>query len=228
MWLHKQQNLRYLRQALKLNPKKGGTMKRKTVLITLFSLFIGIGSLLAQRGISFQVSYKSGYTPGKYADKDIREFREFQKDVDRFSRAVQREQVSKARKIKSEIVYQMRSEIRDTRQKIRLVKRDLEGYSNHGLRKKGSRKRYNYNKYSKRGSYSYYTYKDLKRLNQRLEKQTKILFKLENLYLDRSYRFYKQARKHESLMYDFEKTLKADISYSLKDYRNRNRYRRDG
>lgn len=195
------------------HPKKGGIMKRQILSITLFSLLLSGVNLSAQSRVVYEVSY-GDVTPNRYAKKDIREFRAFQRDVDRFTKAVQKEQVRKAKKIKRDILHQMRNEIQDTRQKIKFVKRNSK--SDYGLRNKKDR-------YSKRHSNAYLSSRDLRQLNRRLENQIEILFKLENLYLNKSYRFYKQARKHESLMYDFERTLKADINHSFKDYRNRYR-----
>lgn len=197
-------------------------MKRRIVLITLFSLVIGIGNVLAQKGISFHVSYNSDYNPRSYANADIREFHAFQKDVIAFSKAINRDKVRKARRIKNDLLRRMKNEINDTKQKIRFAKINMDDGYTSGLHKKQSRN----NTYSKRKSNSRRDneeFRHLKLLKEQLRVQKLIHFNIERMYLDAGRNFFSQGRKHEILLQDFETTLKSDINFSFKEYRTRNR-----
>ena len=190
------------------------------LLITLFSLVTGIGTVTAQKGITFQVSYNSDYSPRSYANKDIREYHAFQRDVIDFSKAVNRDKVRKARRIKKELLKRMRNEIKDTQQKIRYVERELDYPFRDELNKKGRR----LNAYSKRsGNRSNEELRYLRYLEKQFASQKKILHRLERMNLGGGREFFYQARQHEILIQDFEATLKADINFSFKEYRNRNR-----
>lgn len=195
-------------------------MKRYMFLITLLSLMIGIGNVTAQKGISFKATYNTDPNPGNYANKDIKEFHAFRKDVNNFSKAVHRDNPRKAIRIKKGILRSMRNEIRDTQEKIRYTKWELDQSYDQGLHQKKRRT----NEYSKRsGSNNFNDLKDLRALNEQLDIQTKIAFRLEHIHLDNGREFFKQAQGHKRLMQDFEVTLKADINFSFKEYRNRNR-----
>ncbi len=198
-----------------LYPKKGGIMKRLLLFIGLIIFFSESSDLMAQKGISFHVSYNNYDTPALYARKDIREFHAFQKKVDDFSYAVEVQNFRKAQRIKRRILRSMRDEIQDTREKLRLVDHSY-GYSE-GLHQKYRNRRGN--KYSKRDGER----REVRQLRNQLRKQTKLLLKLERLHLDRSRRFHHQGQIHQRLMYDFEETLKKDLEFSFKDYRYRNR-----
>lgn len=195
-------------------------MKRYMFLITMLSLIIGTGNTTAQKGISFKVSYNVDSKVRSYANKDIKEFHAFQKDVNDFTKAVHRDNERKARRIKNSILKSMRKEIRDTQEKIRYAKWELDQSYDQGLHQKNRIS----NEYSKRNSsQNSYGVKDLRALNKQLDIQTKIVFKLEHMHLENGRDFFKQAQNHKRFMQDFEETLKADINFSFKEYRNRNR-----
>ena len=198
-------------------------MKRQIVLTSFLIVAIGVFNVNAKQGISFQINYSPNHhTPDKYANKDIREFHAFQKDIRDFSNAVYRGKKVKSRRIKKDILRRMHNEIEDTRAKIYYIEYDL-GYSElrPGLHNK---KRSGRNEYSKRSTNQHNDiYKHLKALNKQLKKQKHIVYKLERMDLNDRYNFHRQAREHEVLMYKFEEILKSDINHSFKEYRNRNR-----
>lgn len=200
--------------------KKGVIMKRLISIIALIVFVFGLENVTAQKGISFQVSYYSDTNAGRYANKDIREFHAFRKDLDDFYEVALRDRVRKSKRIKKDILRRMRNEVNDTKNKIRYVKYELDYSNNQGLRKKGTRG----NEYSKRnGNTGHVSYKTLAALQRQLNKQSRIVVKLENMYLNDGRNFFEQARRHQKLMEDFADILKDDINYSFKEYRNRNR-----
>ncbi len=200
--------------------KKGVIMKRLISIIALIVFVFGLENVTAQKGISFQVSYYSDTNAGRYANKDIREFHAFRKDLDDFYEAALRDRVRKSKRIKKDILRRMRNEVNDTKNKIRYVKYELDYSNNQGLRKKGTRS----NEYSKRnGNTVHVSYKTLAALQRQLNKQSRIVVKLENMYLNDGRNFFAQARRHQKLMEDFADILKDDINYSFKEYRDRNR-----
>jgi len=207
-------------EAIKLYHKQGGTMKRLVSLIALIIFVFGLENVTAQKGISFKVSYYTDTKPERYSNKDIREFHAFQKDLDNFYEAALRDRVRKAKRIKKDIIRRMRNEVNDTKKKIRYVKNELEYSHGKGLRKKRTQK----NEYSKRnGNTVHVSYKTLEDLHRQLNRQSRIVVKLENMYLNDGRNFFTQARRHQNLMEDFADILKEDINYSFKEYRNRNR-----
>ncbi len=190
-------------------------MKRLILFITLISISFQSKVSIAQKGISFHVSYNNyDEKSDRFARKDIREFHAFQKKVDEFSYAVDLRKFREAKILKREIIRSMRSEIQDTRKKLRYA--DNYGYSE-GLHQKNRRS--GINEYSKRDGKK----REVRQLHNQLREQTKLLLKIERLHLDRSRRFQKQGKMHERLMYDFEETLRKDINFSFKDYRYRHR-----
>ena len=197
-------------------------MKRLVSFIALIIFVIGIEDVTAQKGISFQVSYYSDTNPGRYSNKDIREFHAFRKDIDDFYEAAQRDRVRKANRIKNDIVRRMKNEINDTKEKIRYVKYELDYSYERGLRKKRTLDN-NYSKRNGNGNEVHVSYKTLADLNKQLNKQSRIVIKLENMYLNNGRSFFTQARIHLNLMEDFSDILRDDINYSFKEYRNRNR-----
>lgn len=195
-------------------------MKKQMLLITLVSLVMGIGKVTAQKGITFQINYSSDYSPRSYAKKDIREYHAFQKDVIDFSKAVNRNKIRRARSIKNDLLKRMRNEIKDTQQKIRFTKRELDYPFGNDLHKKGRKT----NEYSKRNSNrNNDELRYLRALEKQFTAQKRILNRLEYINLEGGKKFSQQARQHEILIQDFEATLKADINFSFKEYRNRNR-----
>ncbi|HAH52020.1 MAG TPA: hypothetical protein DCL80_12515 [Balneola sp.] len=195
-------------------------MKRFITLILFLVIFLGTESVLSQARISFEVSYRTDTKPNTYGNKDIREFHAFQKDVSDFDKAVYREKIRKAQRVKNDILRRMKKEISDTQEKIRFLKYENKQFYNQGLRKKGEHT----NKYSKRNSgSSLYRSGNLEQLNDQLRIQKRIYFKLVNMDLNRGRYFFEQARRHQRLMEDFEETLRFDIDNSFKDYRTRNR-----
>ena len=195
-------------------------MKRFITLIRFFVILLGSESVLSQARISFEVSYRTDTKPDKYRNKDIREYHAFQKDVSDFDKAVYREKIRKAQRVKNDILRRMKKEISDTQEKIRFVKYENKQFHNQGLRKKGG----SINKYSKRNSGNgLYKSRNLDLLNDQLRIQRRIYFKLVNMDLSRGRYFFEQARSHQRLMEDFEETLRFDIDNSFKDYRTRNR-----
>ena len=115
----------------------------------------------------------------------------------------------------------MRSEIKDTQQKIRFTKRELDYPFGNGLHKKGRKT----NEYSKRNGNNNNNneLRYLRALEKQFTAQKRILNRLEYMNLDGGRKFSQQARQHEILIQDFEAILKADINFSFKEYRNRNR-----
>lgn len=195
-------------------------MKRLIALITLLSLLTIVSSSTAQNGITFKVTYNSNTDSRSYASKDIQEFHAFKKEVAKFSKAVRRDNVRKARRVKNDILKKMRNEVRDTQKKIISTKRELDHSYDQGLHQKNRRT----NEYSKRsGSNKVDDLKELRILNKQLDIQNKIVFRLERMNLDNGRGFSEQAQHHRILMRDFEATLRADINTSFKEYRNRNR-----
>ncbi|MBO6620894.1 MAG: hypothetical protein JJ892_04350 [Balneola sp.] len=195
-------------------------MKRLTALILFFALLIGIDNGMSQKGLSFEISYYTEENSRRFTNKDIREFHAFQKDLDNFFEASQRNKVRKAVRIKKDILRRMRSEINDTKEKIWYVKRELTHSFDKGLHKKNSRG----SEYSKRsGKTVSFNEKALRLLHKQLSDQRKIVTKLENMYLYNGRDFFIQARRHQRLMEDFEQILKDDINFSFKEYRSRNR-----
>ena len=202
-------------------------MKRQITLTIIISFFVITGFSHAQ-SYTMRVNYGAGDIWKNYEysrwdlKQDIIELESFQHKVDRFIIATERQQVIRARRIKSDIIDLMHKEIRDTRYKIRAAKQELRYEHNSGLRNKRNRG----HAYGKRNSGSGIKKRDyiddrrdLKRLNNRLNRQIEIAFKLENLFLDRSHKYWKQARKHERLMSRFEETLHADIDQSRSELR---------
>ena len=204
-------------------------MKRQITLTIIISFFV-ITAFSHAQSYTMRVSYGAGDIWKNYdysrwdLKQDIIELENFQRKVDRFITAAEREQVIRARRIKSNILELMHKEIQDTRSKMRAAKRELRYEHNSGLHKNRG-KSHGYGKRSTRANYNRSAYiddqKDLKRLNNRLNRQIEIAFKLENLFLDRSYKYWKQARKHERLMNQFEETLHADIRQSRSEIRER-------
>jgi hypothetical protein len=116
----------------------------------------------------------------------------------------------------------MRSEINDTKQKIRFVKISMDYGHAPGLHKKVNRN----NTYSKKKSNKRRDneeFRHLKLLEKQLGVQKRILFTVDRMYLDGGRNFFSQGRKHETLLQDFETTLRLDINFSFKEYRTRNR-----
>ncbi|XWN38505.1 MAG: hypothetical protein ROO71_06075 [Balneola sp.] len=195
-------------------------MKRLITLISLFALMFGIDNGMSQKGLSFGISYYSDSNSRSFKNKDIREFHAFQKELDAFFEASQRNKIRKASRIKKVILRRMRSEINDTKDKIQYVKRTLSHSFDKGLHKKNNRG----NNYSKRSSDEVsFNEKALRLLYKQLSDQRKIVVKLENMHLYSRNGFFTEARRHQRLMEDFEQILKKDINFSFKEYRNRHR-----
>lgn len=195
-------------------------MKRLITLISLFALMFGIDNGMSQKGLSFGISYHSDSNSRNFKNKDIREFHAFQKELDAFFEASQRNKIRKATRIKKVILRRMRSEINDTKDKIQYVKRTLSHSFDKGLHKKNSRG----NNYGKRSSdVALFNEKALRLLYKQLSDQRKIVVKLENMHLYSRNGFFTEARRHQRLMEDFEQILKKDITFSFKEYRNRHR-----
>jgi len=189
-------------------------MKRKMIITTLLVLVIGTGEGVAQKGITLNVSYASNQSVSSLANKDIREFHEFQKDVEYFSIAVNRNKFQKAKRIKTQLLRSIRSEIGDTQQKIRFIERDIDySYSSRQRKVRGKS-----NLYSKRNVPVKTNY--IIQLEKQLRIQTQLFNKLNLMSLNRGRVFYMQGRNHEILFQDFNSTMKSDISLSFKEYRN--------
>tara|TARA_R110002096_G_scaffold339522_3_gene532859 strand:- start:8657 stop:9223 length:567 start_codon:yes stop_codon:yes gene_type:complete len=152
-------------------------------------------------------------------NQEIKELVAFQEKVDEFLYAIEGEDISQARRMKSDILQAMKEEIHKSQAKVREGQRELSEIS----QKKGttSNSRYSRNGASENITIERYyvtSKKDLDELKNRLALQIKIASKLRNLYLDNSINYRKKAREHEGLMHDFERTMKADIEQLGKGY----------
>lgn len=138
-------------------------------------------------------------------DREKREaVAEFQNKTDAFILAINDENVTGARRLKAEILQLMRSHIRQTETEYRrAVQRQDKENAGNTLYRTGRRSRA---ESSRRGV----NRERLSRaaiLERRLETQTKLASKLQNLYLDTSHNYWRQAREHESIIQEFERTL---------------------
>ncbi len=184
----------------------------KIYLLTLILIITNFGSLLGQT-TDRDEKLKAEL------NQEIKELVSFQEKVDEFLFSIEGEDISKARRLKSDILQAMKEEIHKSQAKVREGQRELSGIS----QRKGStsNRRYSRNGSSKEMTVERYyvtTKKDLDELKSRLALQIKIATKLRNLYLDNSNNYRKKAREHEALMLDFERTMKADIEQLGKGY----------
>lgn len=174
----------------------------KITFVTL--LFIGLNnSALAQRS-----DYSRNFNKQRGDDTVLIKY---QTKVDEFISAIGDEDVSSARKIKADILKIMKDEIQlnheKNREEQRRLSRSSQNYStetkeqNRRVRRDRNRV-WQRSKYTKRESYSNYSTAQL------LEKQIEITKKLQDLYLETTQNYWKRAREHENLMYEFERTLK--------------------
>ncbi len=177
----------------------------KIYLLTLILFFASVGVLHGQSSDNDKKRIAE-------LNQEIHELVSFQKKVDEFLYAIEGEDISLARKAKSDILNAMKVEIHKSQTKVREGQRDLSEIRTKGRANTNSR--YNKHKTLRNEAVARYyviTKKDLDDLKRRLEYQTKIATKLKSLYLDRSMNYWKKAREHETLMHDFERTMKADI-----------------
>ncbi|WP_018127717.1 hypothetical protein [Balneola vulgaris] len=191
-------------------------MKRFIQILIIASLGMVSNQVVAQSAIS--ISIHSGNFP-TYTNSNRFEYKElqrFQNQIERFNYAIDDERVFEARRIKSNLVKKMRSEIRDTQKKIR----EYRMYKGAGGLKQKYDVSYQYRK--QRGSNKVF-HRDIKELERLQKKQRKLLFKFENLYLERSHSFYKQARKHQKLLFEFEDTMWKALEFD--SHRNKRRRR---
>ena len=188
-------------------------MKRSVLFTTTLVLIVASQSIVAQNNFKITVSATNMH-PSKYAQKDIREFHEFKKDVRKFEEAIEYRDTRKAIILKREISKQMKEEIQDSKMKLKFAERN--SISSEGLQQKYDRS----NDYSKRGGNS----KTVRLLKAQIEDQVRIYNDFNRMNLNRNSIFYKQAEKHHYLMTRFERTLKDDIALSFDDYRTERRY----
>lgn len=205
-------------------------MKRQVSFTLIFAFILYIGNAQAQNYI-FRVSYDSY----QFSDLDRRTFNRdrielerFRSEVEYFRTLADRRKVFEARRVKADILKLMRQEIRDTRHKIREAEEELYHERENKLRKKGKRKQeYGKREYIRRKKGKGYgdSLSELQRWRALEKRQLALLFELENTYLDRSNRYWKQVRKHLRIMQDFEQTLVKDLYLSRIEIKE-NTYRR--
>ena len=184
----------------------------KNYLLTLILFITSVGTLQGQ-------SFDNDDQRKVDLNQEIKELISFQEKVDDFLYAIEGEDISQARRLKSDILQAMKEEIHKSQAKVREGQRTLSEISQKGNTTRAIR-------YSRNGApktitierYYVTSKKDLDELKKRLALQTKIATKLRSLYLDNSINFKRKAREHETLMHDFERTMKADIEQLGKDY----------
>lgn len=189
-------------------------MKRQYMSILVIMILTGTGWTHAQQQSSFRMYASNDSNEYRIYRNEVREFQEFKKLVDRFAIAANNEQIYKAKRLKADILDKMRNEVIETRYKIR----DMESRHDYNSHERLRNKKRSIQEYSKRertqNQRRRLNYTDtyvLSVLNKRLRDQMSITFKLENLFLEPSRKYWKQIRLHEKLMTDFERILWDEI-----------------
>jgi hypothetical protein len=191
-------------------------MKR---LITL-SLILIIGTTTANAQY-VSVTY-SGYSANqREIRKDVKELRDFEYQLDRFSYLLMVDDLRKARFVKQLIIKDMEREIRQTRSKLRAMERSLNVTHYRRERAQVYSKR---NGQRNRGD-SFY---ELQILEERLQHQMIVKEEFEYTRLRTRNRGKISANRHRSLMYEFRDTMRDEIKEARDDNRivPRQRYRR--
>ncbi len=136
----------------------------------------------------------------------------YQKKVDDFISAIGDENISRARRIKADILNIMKDEIQLNHEKNRAEQRELSRYPQKNTRQtptNTTKTRRPQNRFGYRSDQNSRDV-DFSAMNtaQLLEKQMEIAKKLQELYLEATQNYWRQAREHENLMYEFERTLR--------------------
>lgn len=192
-------------------------MKRLLTLVITIIITTGIS---AAQYVSVSYSSDRGYlAPG--IKKEIRELRNFEHQLDKFSYYLMVEDLYRARIAKRIIIEDMNREIRQTRQKLRMANR---GYDTPDYRDQRGQIYSKRNGDIRRRSGSY----EERILADRLAYQRVIRNEFAETPLVIRNRRKVLANKHRNLMYDFRDTLREEIGEIRNDERivPRQRYRR--
>ncbi|RNC79623.1 MAG: hypothetical protein ED557_13955 [Balneola sp.] len=177
----------------------------KQLLVTI--IFIGIGTIeinaqqnTVRRVNQIDYSYE--------VNEDIRELRNFENKLDRFSYALMVEDNWQAKKVKDRILNDMQREIRQTRRELDRLDRSWNNYSKRNYSEYRTRRGGIQSK--NRGRYQNY---EVRLLMDRLEDQIWIKNRFEETYLTGRRRALVNKKKHRRLMYEFRDIMREEIEF---------------
>ncbi len=185
----------------------------KRLILSIIIIGFATIEISAQRATVHKVAQSDYYSYDQR--EDIRELRNFENKLERFSYSLIVGDTWQARKIKDRIISDMQREIRQTRRALNRLDRNWNSYSKRNY--SGYRTRTGQIHSKNRGRHQSY---EVRLLMDRLEDQIWIKNRFEETYLTSTRRALVNKKKHRRLMYEFRDIMREEIELERR-YRDR-------